>query len=229
MANEKKKTDKPATQKEVIAAISTLRGEIGKGKEIYEELSGKPPGQKKKVPQIATEMGVSDAKVRNLRLVYLAYRKKGDLDRLFAQMRKHGRPIGITFLERFSSIPGKKQREQFQHEAIRENWSCGKVKRELTKRHGRRRDGGRRQTIKDVEDFKVALAMVSRRWTKLYEDNQQRDDKGNTGMWHFDMSAHLKGKINAVYRAITDLLDKLDEEDAAPGKPRSETDANLDG
>ena len=101
----------------------------------------------------------------------------------------------------------KKRRKALQKECIEEDWSTAELEREIAKRYGTRRAGGRRRTIPpDLTDFLVQLEGMCEEWRR-WKEELSRDPAGVTEEHVFltDLPDDLRTQIRAVSKRIRTL------------------------
>jgi hypothetical protein len=102
-------------------------------------------------------------------------RKEQPITRAVNGMSKELSILQRTHVIRLLSVPRGKGRPALQEECVMKGWSTAELEREINKRYGTRKDGGRRRAIpSEMNGFLVQLEGMCEQW-KRWEIELSRD------------------------------------------------------
>lgn len=115
---------------------------------------------------------------------------------------------------RLLSVKGKKQRLALQRKCIKEGWSTGALDREIAKRYGARRAGGRRRKIPpDLTDLLVQLEGACEGWRRWKgELSREPEEVTEKHVLLANLPDELREQIEAVSKGIFTLHQAVVEE-----------------
>jgi hypothetical protein len=131
-----------------------------------------------------------------------------ELDQLCKCAIENRRIVGMAMVAKLLSV-AKQHRMRFATKILREGWSLSEVDAALIRRHGRRRQGGRRpRLLLSVEDLLVGIDGKCLGWSKLYDWLCEPPDAAPPGRhlihWN-DLPENLQEALVGIIRAAERL------------------------
>jgi hypothetical protein len=111
-----------------------------------------------------------------------------------------------SHLVRLLSVPRRK-RSALQKECIRKGWSLATLEREIGKRFGTRREGGRRRSVPhDLASFLVQAESVCETWRRWAEElSRDADEVDARHILMADLPSNLRKQIRVISQEVWKL------------------------
>jgi hypothetical protein len=172
-------SDRPkANREDVDQAVKEIRAFHAQGRKSLREQPERGRHGAKEIEAQAEELGWNPTKLRYARL--FAHRQEGysreRLDELCKLLREHRPVFGVTHAADLASVP-LAQREEVQRRSIEGNWSRSKLKAEIKKLLGSRRQGGRRRRVSsDPGEVLVQLDQMADTWQRWFRQANDEEE-----------------------------------------------------
>lgn len=214
----KERSGRPgAPRDEVLAGVQQLRAIYAEGQEVL-RLLAKPakPGQTKmsRMDKEAVRRGMNRDYL--WKSMMLADPRTGlspeELDQLCQWTKEHRRIVGRAFVSKLLSVP-KKSRMPFAKKVLEQGLSLSEIDTELTRRFGRRRQGGRHpRMLGSRRAILVGLDGKCVSWHRLYELLNTPPISGSPRRVHLaDLPEGVQEGIEAVDRAVRKLKKAVEQ------------------
>jgi hypothetical protein len=164
-------SDRPkASREDADQAIRAIRDYHKEGRKSLREQPERGRHGAKQIEAEAERLGWNPTKLRDARM--FAHPVEGysreRLDELFQLLREHRPVFGVTHAAHLASVP-LARREEIQRRCIESNWSRSKLKAEIKRLLGRRKQGGRRRKVSsDPGEVLVQLDVMADTWQRWF-------------------------------------------------------------
>ena len=118
----------------------------------------------------------------------------------------HNHPLGRSHVFKFMTVPRGSQRRAFQSQAIKNGWTMGRIRQELRRQFGHRRQGGRRPRLPvNVPDALSQLDEMCLAWTRWYDLLAEAPDRRKKRCKLSDLPDPVHGRLVQAKDTIRDL------------------------
>lgn len=163
-----------APKRQVAAAVQTLRGVYDEGTKLRNRLTKAMQHGARKMAWVEREAATRGTNRDYVwKAIMFADPETGvthdELDQLCRLVRSHERVVGRAFVAKLVSVP-KKDRMKRAEEILRSGLTVSEIDAMLTRRYGRRRQGGRRpRMLANKQDTLIGLDGLCVSWRRLVD------------------------------------------------------------
>ncbi|MBI3411316.1 MAG: hypothetical protein HY040_23525 [Planctomycetes bacterium] len=159
-------------------------------------------------------------KARQLADPEMGYTRE-ELDDFLNQCRRARYAVGRSFLIVLLRAP-KKDRPWFQRRMFEDRWSIVRLKREVLRRYGRRRQGGRaRRLPEDVDGLMVMIEGICEEWRRWHwEATEGRKSRARRTVGLEDLPEDVKSAVASATRSMRRLQETVAERLGLSGSER---------